>query len=192
MDVISHGLWATAVAEVLRRRGVVTTGQVAGTAAFGLMPDLMALVPVSIWAVGSESSIDAIRAYVFARPGSEPVMAPWAHILEHHIHCSAHSIIILSLITLLSFWRVRWMLVPLTGWWVHLALDVPTHSSEYYAVTVFYPLTEWSFDGIAWTHPAVLGMNYAALTLVYTWLFLTRKRLTLINARGRPDRGRPG
>lgn len=174
MDVISHGLWATALGEALRRRGLATKGQVAGAAGFGLAPDLVSLVPVSIWAIGSDSTIEAVRAYVFAVPGTEPAMAPWAHILEHNIHCSAHSLIVLGLVTLISFWKVRWLLVPLVGWGLHLALDVPTHSSEYYAVTIFYPLTEWSFDGIAWTHPAVLGTNYVALALTYAWLFVTR------------------
>ena len=176
MDVLSHGLWATALGETLRRRGLATRGQVAGAAAFGLMPDLVALAPVSIWAIGAESSVDAVRAYIFAMPGTEPIMAPWAHMLEHHIHCSAHSLIVLGVVTLLSFWKFRWLRVPLVGWWLHIALDVPTHSQEYYAVTIFYPFTQWSFDGIAWTHPAVLGFNYFALAMVYGWLFLTRRR----------------
>ena len=176
MDVLSHGLWATAFGELLRRQGLATKPQVAGAAAFGLMPDLVALAPVSIWALGSESASGAIRAYIFAQPGSEPVMAPWAHWLEHNIHCSAHRVLVLGLVTLLSFWKFRWWLVPLMGWWLHLALDVPTHSREYYAVTIFYPLTEWSFDGIAWTHPAVIGANYVALAVAYGWLFATRAR----------------
>lgn len=176
MDVFSHGLWASALAEMLRRPGLATRNQVAGAAAFGVMPDLVALAPVSIWALGTDSVSGAMRAYVLARPGTEPVMAPWAHLLEHNIHCSAHSVIVLGFITLLSFWKFRWWLVPLAGWWLHLSLDVPTHSREYYGVTIFYPLTEWSFDGIAWTHPVVLGANYVALALLYGWLFVTRAR----------------
>ena len=103
-------------------------------------------------------------------------MAPWAHLLEHNLHCSAHSVLVLGLVTLVSAWRFRWFLVPLAGWWLHLALDVPTHSRDYYAVPVLYPLSEWSFDGIAWTHPAVLGLNYMGLALAYAWLFATRPR----------------
>ena len=177
MDVISHGLWAAALGEKLRRRGLASKGQVIGAAALGLMPDLVALVPVSVWAIGSESAMDAIRAYIFAQPGTEPVMAPWAHLLEHHIHCSAHSVLVLGLMTLVGFWRVRWLVVPLAGWWLHVALDVPTHSSEYYAVTIFYPFSGWSFDGIAWTHPWVLGGNYLGLAAAYAWLFATRRRV---------------
>lgn len=147
-----------------------------GAAAFALMPDVVALAPVSIWAVGSESAMGAIRAYVFAQPGTEPVMAPWARLLEHVIHCSAHSLLVLGLVSLFSFWKCRWLLVPLGGWWLHLALDVPTHSKEYYAVTILYPLSEWSFDGIAWTKPEVLWGNYLALAMTYGWLFATRSR----------------
>jgi hypothetical protein len=149
---------------------------VASATAFGLMPDLVALVPVSVWAIGSHSAADAVRAYIFAQPGTEPVMAPWAHLLEHNIHCSAHSVLVLGLITLLSFWKFRWLLVPLIGWWLHVALDIPTHSREYYAVTVFYPISNWSFDGLAWTHPGVLVANYLALAVAYAWLFAMRPR----------------
>ena len=147
-----------------------------GAAAFGLMPDVVALVPVSIWAAGSESLMGAIRAYVFAQPGTEPAMPPWALLLEHNIHCSAHSLLVLGLVSLFSLWKRRWLLVPLGGWWLHLALDVPTHSREYYAVTIFYPLSEWSFDGIAWTTPEVLAGNYLALAITYGCLFATRSR----------------
>jgi hypothetical protein len=176
VDVISHGLWATALGETLRRRGLASKWQVAGAAAFGLMPDLVALIPVSVWAIGSESATEAIRAYIFAQPGTEPVMAPWAQLLEHNIHCSAHSVVVLALITLLSFWKFRRLLIPLAGWWLHVVLDIPTHSREYYAVTIFYPISTWSFDGIAWTDPGVLVTNYMALAVTYAWLFATRPR----------------
>ena len=131
---------------------------------------------MTVWAIGSESATGAIRAYILAQPGTEPVMAPWAHVLEHHIHCSAHSLLVLGAVTLLSFWKFRWFLVPLAGWWLHLALDLPTHSRDYYAVTVLYPFSDWAFDGIAWTHPEVWGLNYLALAVAYAWLFATSRR----------------
>ena len=140
------------------------------------MPDLVALVPVIAWTLTSSSTFDAVVAYVTATPGREPAMAAWARLAEHHIHCSAHSVVVLILATA-ACWRWLPRVAPaLLGWWMHLLLDVPTHSREYYAVTVFYPLTEWSFDGIAWTTPWVLAVNYAALAAAYLALFATRKR----------------
>jgi hypothetical protein len=141
------------------------------------MPDLVALLPVTGWAVSSSKPLDSILAYVMALPGKEPEMDVWARLAEHHIHCSAHSLIVLSLVTL-ACWRWLPRVLPaLLGWWLHLLLDIPTHSREYYAVTILYPFTEWSFDGIAWTTPWVLAVNYFALLIAYATLYAKRARV---------------
>ena len=49
-------------------------------------------------------------------------------------------------------------------------IDVFTHSAGYYPVSVFYPFTDWAFDGIAWNQPGMLVLNYAALGATAWWL----------------------
>ena len=177
MDVFSHALWAGAAAVALRRRRHDwSRGDVAAAMAFGAAPDLVGLLPVTAWAIGTASPSTAIREYVAAIPGTEPSMAPWARLAEHHLHCAAHSVLVAGLAALLAWrWRPR-LLRGFTGWWLHLGLDVPTHSEAFYAVTLFYPLTEWSFDGIAWTTPWLLGANWVALALTYAVLLRPRPR----------------
>jgi hypothetical protein len=176
LDVLSHVLWAGAAAEAVRRTGRFSRRDVAGAAAFGAMPDLVAVVPVAAWATSAPSFLDAVVAYVMAVPGREPAMPEWARLAEHHLHCSAHSLVVLALVTLAFAGLLRGLLPSLLGWWMHILLDIPTHSEDYYAVTVFYPFTQWSFDGVAWTAPAVLAANYAALVAAYGGLYLTRRR----------------
>jgi hypothetical protein len=65
-------------------------------------------------------------------------------------------------------------LVPLLGWWSHIVIDVFTHSADYYASPVLYPLTERGFDGIAWITPWFMVANY--LVLGVTGLLLFRSR----------------
>lgn len=105
MDVLSHALWAGSAAELLRRRGRFTAGEVAG-------------------------------AWRWHRP----------------------------------------LLHALLGWWLHLALDIPTHSREYYAVTVLYPFSEWSFDGVAWPTPWLLGVDWVLLVAAWAALAFTSRR----------------
>ena len=174
MDVVSHALWAAAAAEGLRRRGTFTGRDVIVAAAFGAMPDLVGLLPVTAWAVGSPDALDAIGRYVAAVPGSEPDMAPWARHAEHVMHCSAHSLIVLALFALVAWRYGSAMRAALLGWALHIALDVPTHSSAYYAVTLFYPISEWRFDGVAWTTPAVLAVNWVLLAATGAALWLSR------------------
>ena len=176
MDVISHSLWAGAAAEVLRRRGTFARRDVAVATAFGAMPDVVALLPVSLWASGSTEPWESMVAYVTATPGKEPDLAPWAQVAEHVLHCSAHSVVVLAVFALIA-WRFQPALRSAAlGWGLHLALDVPTHSESYYAVTLFYPFSEWHIDGIAWTTPAVLGLNWILLAATCATLWFTRER----------------
>ena len=175
MDVISHALWAGAAAELLHRRGVFSRRQVFVAAAFGAMPDLVGLVPVSASAAGSPDPWAAIVGYVTAIPSREPELEPWARELEHVLHCSAHSVLVLGCFALLAWrlWPKLW--AGILGWGLHIALDVPTHSASYYAVTPIYPISGWSFDGLAWaTTPAVLALNWALLAATYLALWLRR------------------
>ena len=57
------------------------------------------------------------------------------------------------------------------GWWLHIAIDIPTHSAKYYAVPILYPFTNRGFDGLAWTTPWFLALNYLALAAVWIWLY---------------------
>ena len=195
MDIVSHALWAAAAAEALRRRGTFARRDVIVAGAFGAMPDLVGLVPVSAWAIGSPEPWNVVAAYVAAVPGQEPSMAGWARQSEHVLHCSAHSLVVLAFVALLAWRQGAATRAALLGWTLHIALDVPTHSSAYYAVTLLYPLSEWRFDGLAWTSPAVLAANWILLAATGAALWLTRggrRRGDRRAADVPPPRGRDG
>jgi hypothetical protein len=147
---------------------------VLGAAALGLLPDMAQALPVALWALMQPEALDAFLGFVFATPATERVLPPRVGLLSHHMHCALHSLVVVLAITLAAWrWRPA-LLVPLAGWWVHLALDIPTHSESYYPVPFLYPFTYWGFDGVAWTTPWLLAANYAALLAVF--LALGRKR----------------
>lgn len=173
MDVLAHGLWGAAVAEVVRRERGGTRAQVALAAAVGMAPDVGQFLPVAAWFL-AHGNPGAILEFARATPGAEPSMPGAVIATSHHLHCIFHSAPI-AITMSLATWRLLGRLwLPIVGWWSHIALDVPTHSGEYYAVPVFYPFTYWGFDGVAWTNPWVMGIGYAALAVVYAWLWRTR------------------
>jgi hypothetical protein len=174
MDILAHGLWVAAGAEWLRRKKRLTKRGVWGAVALSVLPDLVQIVPVALWAASTGDG-SALLAYIVAAPGEEPPMPPLVAALAHHLHCIMHSVIIAGAATLAA-WAVskRFPLV-LLGWWAHIALDVPTHSSDYYVVPIFYPLTYRGFSGIAWTTPWFFVVNYALLVAVLAWLYRTRR-----------------
>lgn len=176
MDILSHALWAGAAATAMHQFGLATRRDIAGAAALGAMPDLLGMIPVTLWAATQAGTVHLLHRWVTAHPGAEPALAPWARMAEHHLHCSGHSLVVAGLATLLV-WRFAARFMPwLLGWWLHIAIDVPTHSDEFYPVPIFYPFSDWGVDGIAWTNPGVLVVNYLALTAVYALLWVRRAR----------------
>lgn len=144
------------------------------TALFGVAPDLIQLLPVLVWSASQANPLASTWDYISAVPGAEPAVPASVQWLSHHLHCITHSAVIAAVVAIIV-WRVRGALwARLIGWWLHIVLDVPTHSNDYYPVPFLYPLTYWAIDGIAWTNPWLLGANYAALAIA--WLVLIRTR----------------
>lgn len=167
MDLIAHGLWAAlGVRWLARRRPASTTVAVLAVGA-SMLPDVLHLVPVALWAFLGDGDVGQLLAYIVATPGFEPVLPPWLEMWSHHLHCTMHSVIIAGAATVIlwSWWGLVWL--PLTGWWLHIVIDVFTHSSEFYPVPVFYPITYQGFDGIAWNTPWFMVVNYSALVLIW-------------------------
>lgn len=176
MDIFAHTLWAGAGVTLLRRRGPVAPRTVALTLGLAALPDLLHLLPIVGWWIVGSGSFEVLRAYAVAVPGQEPAMPAIVTLLSHHLHCIAHSAVVASVVTLL-LWRLRGALwIPLLGWWSHIVIDVFTHSADYYASPVLYPLTERGFDGIAWNTPWFMVLNYLVLVGTGVWLWMTRMR----------------
>lgn len=175
MDIVSHALWGAAAGEHLRRKGLIDARGVAVTAALAAAADLVSFVPAFAWSLGEPQPLAAMWAYIAATPGHEPIPAA-LNTLSHNLHCVTHSLVIAAAVTLVA-WRARPRWLPLlAGWWLHIVMDIPTHSSDYYAVPVFYPLSDWAVNGVAWTTPWVMALNCAALAVVFIALFVSRPR----------------
>lgn len=175
MDILAHGLWAWAGGEMLRRRHRITTRTLVAGVGFALAPDLLQMLPVLAGVLLGQVSLGELYAYATANPGQEPILQYWVSEPAHHAHCAFHSVLVAGLVSMAAWWyRPAW-LYPLLGWWLHIATDIPTHSAEYYAVPLFYPITERGFDGFAWTSPWFIALNYTAITGVAMWLYATRR-----------------
>ncbi|TNF60425.1 MAG: hypothetical protein EP306_08770 [Burkholderiales bacterium] len=139
-----------------------------------LAPDLVQLLPLLAWSVAGEGRLPMLLAYSLAAPGEVLPLPPWVQALTHHLHCVMHSALVAGAVTaVLALW-LRRLWIPLLGWWSHVLIDVLTHSAEFFPSPVFYPLTYWGFDGLAWNTPWVMVPNYLLLGL--TWWWVLRRR----------------
>jgi hypothetical protein len=174
MDIVAHTLWAAAGVTALRRRWPIAPATVAATLGLAALPDVLHLLPIALWWLFGDGTFSVLSAYAIAVPGHEPALPPMVQLWSHHLHCVMHSAIVAGAVTLLLYAVRRTLWLPLLGWWSHIVIDVFTHSADYYAAPVLYPITERGFDGIAWNVPWFMGLNYAALFAVGLWLMLRK------------------
>ena len=81
----------------------------------------------------------------------------------------SHSFIIAFLfLGIVSIFRKNWAFAML-GWPFHILLDFPFHTKAYFPTKLFWPLSNISFDGIPWTHPAVWFPNLAGIIILFFW-----------------------
>lgn len=174
MDILAHALWAGAGVALLARRRALPRRMAVATVAMAAIPDVMQMLPLLVWWLLGTGTYEAVQAFAAALPGQEPLLPPLVLSLSHHLHCVLHSGVVAAVVSVLVWRWAPQLGVALAGWWSHILIDVFTHSADYYASPVFYPLTQRGFDGLAWNTPWFMVANYTALALVTLALVLTR------------------
>lgn len=198
MDIISHGLWGALLAKSvnvrLRRKKIGGEARkldplLAGF--WGFAPDIVAFMPVILlFGVGMLSG--HVEPETFPRPTeAEAVGAAQSGIfwVTHAIYNVTHSAIVFFAV-FFGVWafrkfvlrRVYPIMWELTPWILHIALDVFTHSGEFYPTPFLWPLSSWHIDGIPWSHAYILIPNYIALGLGFYLMRRRRKRVEAMEA----------
>jgi len=155
MDALAHGLWAAAAATAAKRAGARV--RVVPAALWSTFPDVLAFGPgvaVGLW----------LRIFGGAEYGGS---------MHHHVHIGlplyaiGHSLLVFAVVFGLCSLAARRAVLPLLGWLMHILIDIPTHSSSYYATRFLWPLSNYGFDGVAWWTPWLMWCTYGGLALVY-------------------------
>lgn len=148
MDVFSHGLW-----------GIIAVGH-QGTpwaaAVWGMAPDVIAFGPFIV-------SNLLQRKLPQQRPESHAVPR-WVYTLYN---CT-HSLVIYGIIFagLIGKGKTQTAYLSL-AWLLHILVDIPTHSRAYFPTRFLYPLSDICFNGIPWSHPRVMLLNFLLLFIAY-------------------------
>ena len=161
MDALAHGLWAAAAATAAQRTGVKL--RVLPFALWATFPDVLAFGP----SVAAGLVLLAVRGRSVLRPGYH---GPHLH-LGISLYAVGHSLIVFGAVFGLCALIARRPVLPLLGWLMHILIDIPTHSSSYYATRFLWPLTDYGFEGVAWWTPWLLWSTYGGLALVYLLLW---------------------
>ncbi len=186
MDVFAHGLWTAAAAKATngklatsdKRQGKIHKSlNVWWTAFWGIFPDLFAFAIPFIWIAwsflsGGITAADLPRPHQVEPPADGKLYAVMR--LANSLYGVSHSAIAFVFVFAIVWLLARRPTLELGGWFLHILIDIPTHSFQFYPTPLLWPLSGWKFNGISWSTPWFMILNYSALVVVY--LILWRKR----------------
>ena len=169
MDILSHGLWG-GIAFGRRNRPSFWLAFVVG-----LAPDLL-----SFGILYGAVTLGMADAPDFSR-GTPPESSIPQYV--HQLYNVTHSFLVFLVVFLLVWRLCQRPLWELAAWGLHVLVDVPTHSFAFFPTPVFWPLSNWKFDGWQWMTPAILVTNYILLLIGYVWFAVYVARATKSAAR---------
>ena len=153
MDILSHGLWGGIAFGRSNRPSFWLAFVV------GLAPDLL-----SFGILYGAVTLGMADAPDFSH-GTPPESTIPQYV--HQLYNVTHSFLVFLLVFLLVWHLHRQPLWELAAWGLHVLVDVPTHSFAFFPTPVFWPLSNWKFDGWQWMTPVVLVSNYVLLAICY-------------------------
>ncbi len=167
MDIFSHGLYGGVAFGKRSKREYATAFL------FGVGPDLFSFGILFL------AGILGFTKMPFGRPepGNYPVIPEYVH----DLYDMTHSFVIYAI-----FFSILWALgkhafAKLTlGWPLHILVDIPTHSSEFFPTPFLWPVSDYSVNGIPWSTPAIFIPNVIIILGLYGYWYFKRKKL-LVN-----------
>ena len=149
MDTFSHTFWGLGL---FGHRGFPWLA-----AFFGAFPDLVSFGVLFIKRI-------VTGEFHFGAPPLDTI-PQWVFISYNYSHSFIIAFLFLGIV---SIFRKKWAFAML-GWPFHILLDFPFHTKAYFPTKLFWPLSNISFDGIPWTHPAVWFPNLAGIIILFFW-----------------------
>lgn len=178
MDVLAHGLWTAAAARAGNIK-LKKTLNLWRTVFWGVFPDLLAFTLPFAWfflniATGQMSLSD------FPRPDPEggPPSAAGKFFesgMVHLLYSLSHSLVIFLMIFAVVWTIYRRPILELLAWLLHILIDIPTHSYQFYPTPFLWPVSRVQVDGHSWAEPIFMLINYSALAIVYVLLAIRRR-----------------
>ena len=158
MDAFSHALWGGGL---FGYRGHMLLALF-----FGIFPDLISF---GLWLPSY------LLTYGFdAGPPPIDIVPHWilvTYSISHSLIVAGGTIAVVAVL-----WRD--ISFAMLGWLFHIILDAPFHSAGYFPTQIFWPVSGWTVDGIAWSNPWIWFPNVAGLIALYLWRW--RERLAAV------------
>ena len=159
MDTFSHALWGYGLFGYKRYALLAIL--------FGAFPDL-----ISFGALMAMRIIEGTMQ--FGKPSLESLPS-WLYL---HYAIGHSFLISLPMIGLVALWR-RGIAFAMLAWPFHIVLDFPFHTKAYFATPIFWPLSDFTVDGIAWSHWYIWWPNVAGIVILF-WCRRQQKKKAIL------------
>ena len=148
MDVFSHGLWG---AIVYGRQG-----NALAALAFGMAPDLISFGPHIL--------INLLKGKLEKGKPELSNFPAWVF----KTYDLTHSLVVYAgvYITLRAIFGSEVAYLSL-AWLLHILMDIPTHSKNFFPTKFLYPLSNFHIDGTPWSSKGIMLGNFVFLLLAY-------------------------
>lgn len=149
MDVFAHYLWTYAVARFAGIKEKKTT------AFFGILPDFLSFgILITFLLIAGQ--------FEFGKPHTHSIPT-----YVYYLYDWTHSLIVFGTAMFLVFVVTKKWYLPLIGWGVHVLIDIPTHTRQFFPTPFFWPFSDYTYSGMSWGTPWFMLLNYSILALVY-------------------------
>jgi hypothetical protein len=175
MDILAHTLWTNAAARGANAAAKKNRVHVGWAAFWGVFPDFFAFtIPfvISLWGLlsGTATEFPSHR-------NTEGFN------IAGYLYQYSHSMVVWAVVFIVV-WVVRKRPVfELFGWLLHILIDIPSHSINFYPTPFLFPVSDYRFPyGVSWANPIYMIVNYTLLAAVWIGIFLRsrRKNVTVV------------
>jgi hypothetical protein len=160
MDIISHGLYGGVA---FGRKSKVSYWK---AFLIGISPDLFSFGIFSVLAMLN----------VISGPGFGKMDPSEIPPFVHELYNVTHSLIIATLAISFVWFVLKKQIVELFAWPLHILVDIPTHSSQFFPTPFLWPFSDYYVDGVNWGTPVIFFSNLAFLAVLYIWFYISRRR----------------
>ena len=149
MDTFSHALYGKGLFGYRKYRWT--------SFLFGALPDLSSF---GIYFLAQLfSNFHKLR---YGRPSIEEIPI-W--VIE--LYNISHSLITAFVFIAIVYFFKKDITWPMLAWPVHIIVDLFTHSIEFFPTPIFWPLSNYRFDGIPWSNIYVFITNIILIFLIF-------------------------
>lgn len=175
MDLFAHGLWGGIIAKAANKHKITKNPvKLRWFIFWSVAPDIFGFAILFAWLFGSLLFVGDFTFKDLPHPDAmEPMPQDTLFIfrLTNFLYNLSHSLFVFFVAFAIASFKKKHTAWVMSGWLMHILIDIPTHSYKFYPTPFLWPLSNWKLDGWSWANPWFMFFNYTTILVVYILLY---------------------